>query len=242
MDPASSQLHMETPSPVNITKEITNYENRGSIILVVVIISLLLLIFGLIAFIVINNNANSAKTINSFEECEAAGNVVMESFPRQCKTKDGKLFIEEIEQPQVISSPIDNNEIVNLFFSQDPESYNNPLITVKVERETVRNDLEIYSIEELIKGPNENEQITQRLFSEIDLSGTSNCDNKDFTLSIDDQKEAVLKFCRELVIAGTLSEARIKEMLSDTLLQFKTIETIVMLDKKGEMLFNAQGF
>jgi len=40
--------------------------------------------------------ALNASTIDSFEECESAGNAVMESYPRQCKTPDGKHFVEEI--------------------------------------------------------------------------------------------------------------------------------------------------
>jgi len=42
--------------------------------------------------------------INSFEECVAAGNPVMESYPRQCRTQDGKHFVESLsEQEQVWS-------------------------------------------------------------------------------------------------------------------------------------------
>ncbi|MDH3277020.1 MAG: PQQ-dependent sugar dehydrogenase [Nitrosopumilus sp.] len=35
--------------------------------------------------------------INSFEDCVAKGNPVMESYPRQCKNVDGQIFVEEIE-------------------------------------------------------------------------------------------------------------------------------------------------
>ncbi len=35
-------------------------------------------------------------SIDSFEECAAAGNLVMESYPRQCRTSDGKHFVEII--------------------------------------------------------------------------------------------------------------------------------------------------
>lgn len=35
--------------------------------------------------------------ISSFEECAAAGNAVMESYPRQCRTQDGKHFVENVE-------------------------------------------------------------------------------------------------------------------------------------------------
>ncbi len=34
--------------------------------------------------------------INSFEECVKEGGSVMESYPRQCANKNGKLFIEQV--------------------------------------------------------------------------------------------------------------------------------------------------
>jgi hypothetical protein len=37
-------------------------------------------------------------SILSFEDCVAAGNAVMESYPRQCQA-NGQNFIEEIEEP-----------------------------------------------------------------------------------------------------------------------------------------------
>ena len=43
-----------------------------------------------------NTKTFEITSIDSFEECVAAGNPVMESYPRQCKTSDGKHFIEEI--------------------------------------------------------------------------------------------------------------------------------------------------
>lgn len=35
-------------------------------------------------------------TVSSFEECAKAGYPVMESYPRQCKTPDGRTFAEEV--------------------------------------------------------------------------------------------------------------------------------------------------
>ena len=44
------------------------------------------------------NHTGECKTslITNFEECVAAGNAVMESFPRQCRSSDGKLFVEKV--------------------------------------------------------------------------------------------------------------------------------------------------
>lgn len=35
-------------------------------------------------------------SVTTFEECVQAGNPVMESYPRQCNTKDGKHFVETV--------------------------------------------------------------------------------------------------------------------------------------------------
>ncbi len=43
-------------------------------------------------------------SITNFEECIAAGNPAMESYPRQCRTPDGKHFVEEINDNPVESS------------------------------------------------------------------------------------------------------------------------------------------
>lgn len=48
------------------------------------------------------------KSINSFEDCIAAGNPAMESYPRQCRTQDGQHFVEVIEGETVDQ----NNETV----------------------------------------------------------------------------------------------------------------------------------
>lgn len=58
-------------------------------------------ILGVIALVVINMAPRVsipafAPVITTFEECAAAGNPVMESYPRQCMTQDGRHFVEEI--------------------------------------------------------------------------------------------------------------------------------------------------
>jgi hypothetical protein len=39
---------------------------------------------------------NQNTSVSSFEECEEAGYPITESYPRQCRTLDGRLFVEEI--------------------------------------------------------------------------------------------------------------------------------------------------
>ncbi len=42
--------------------------------------------------------------ISSFADCVAAGNAVMESHPRQCKSAEGETFVEEIDLPIDLSA------------------------------------------------------------------------------------------------------------------------------------------
>ncbi len=37
-----------------------------------------------------------AQTINNFDECVGAGYPILESYPRQCETPDGRMFVEDI--------------------------------------------------------------------------------------------------------------------------------------------------
>lgn len=39
--------------------------------------------------------------IDSFEDCVSAGNPVMESYPRQCRTASGDLFVENLDDSAI---------------------------------------------------------------------------------------------------------------------------------------------
>lgn len=66
------------------------------------------LIFLIIVFtscsssIIAENNEQDTfiNAINSFEECVAAGNKVLRSYPAQCITKDGQRFYQEVNKPK----------------------------------------------------------------------------------------------------------------------------------------------
>jgi len=45
----------------------------------------------------------------NFEECVAEGNPVMESYPRQCISKEGEHFVEEIEETKEDNSIIEES-------------------------------------------------------------------------------------------------------------------------------------
>lgn len=60
---------------------------------------LLLFLFVIVFLVVIalfwsGQKKAAAPTINNFEQCAQAGYSVMESYPRQCQTPDGRNFVE----------------------------------------------------------------------------------------------------------------------------------------------------
>ena len=65
------------------------------------IISIIILVVFIIAILIgvifVFQN-NKIAVINSFEECALAGYPIMESYPEQCKTPDGRNFIRTISQ------------------------------------------------------------------------------------------------------------------------------------------------
>lgn len=71
-------------------------------------ILLVVLVFSVVftLYFVFNKGLDMPQTsIDSFEKCVAAGNAVTESYPSQCRTKDGKIFTQEI-------LPEDKNKII----------------------------------------------------------------------------------------------------------------------------------
>ncbi len=68
------------------------------------VLAVLMAIFVVVAIICLNfwfakKEANApTREIASFEECAAAGNPIMESYPAQCRTSEGKTFFQEIKK------------------------------------------------------------------------------------------------------------------------------------------------
>ena len=80
----------------------------------------MLLLVGGVIYKVGGPYGEDATAITNFLECAEAGNPVMERYPRQCRTADGRLFTEEIENVSDdksnlirVSSPQLNQEIAS---------------------------------------------------------------------------------------------------------------------------------
>ncbi len=54
---------------------------------------------GLLSYVVFSQSDKTIEKITSFDECAAAGYPIMESYPEQCRTPDGKVFVAEVKAP-----------------------------------------------------------------------------------------------------------------------------------------------
>ncbi|MCI0566340.1 hypothetical protein L0Y46_04065 [bacterium] len=79
----------------------------------------IIIVLGAAGYFFMRDAAAPVSTVNTFDECAAAGHPVMESYPRQCHVPDGKTFIEnignELEKSDLIliENPRPNQEIAS---------------------------------------------------------------------------------------------------------------------------------
>ncbi|GKS67548.1 hypothetical protein YTPLAS73_10950 [Nitrosarchaeum sp.] len=86
-------------------------------------------------------------SIEDFEDCAAAGNTIMESYPRQCMTSDGRNFVEEIDAIDTPNEIKEKRSTVNV-----PDATNendlfcqtlwNIETTEKLDKERIKNSVQ----------------------------------------------------------------------------------------------------
>lgn len=76
--------------------------NKKITVYIVALIALMTVIF--LAF-KSQNVVVQKSLITNFEECKNAGFPVMESYPEQCRDGEGNLFVQIIENPDVVTNP-----------------------------------------------------------------------------------------------------------------------------------------
>ena len=61
-------------------------------------------------------------SVESFEDCIANGNAIMESYPRQCRTADGRTFTENI------GNELEKMDLIRIDYPRPNQEIENPLI------------------------------------------------------------------------------------------------------------------
>lgn len=232
---------------------------KKTVYLILALLAIIIILLGTVALLLIkqtNTNKNS-NNITSFAECVAAGNPVLESYPRQCKTSSGLTFVEVIaasstptvtaSTPTTTTSP--TNAPVNIeVYMFDRVKFDIPSNTdyvSKVNRTTLRKDVATFAIEQIIKGPNASElannlEATFGTNKFVWFEGESNCAGKDFSLTIS-SGNADLHFCRTTMLAGDMSGFVIEQQVIKTLKQFSSIQKVRILNVDGNCFNDMKG-
>jgi hypothetical protein len=143
---------------------------------------------------------------------------------------------------------------VKVFFSKNPDSYNNPNAVFAVKRVSPTAGVATYAVQQLIAGPTAAEK-GLGYFTELtsSLTGASNCGGADFQITLNTHIDthtgtpssqtgtAVLKFCRTTQLAGDLVGPRIKAEVDATLKQFSTITKTQILSNTGHCFDDSSG-
>ncbi|MEK6871569.1 MAG: hypothetical protein AABX16_01565 [Nanoarchaeota archaeon] len=72
---------------------------KSNVLIVAIILSITIIVcMGYLYFFIYLPSTNPPQeTITDFESCAAVGYPVMESYPRQCRTANGKIFVEDVQ-------------------------------------------------------------------------------------------------------------------------------------------------
>lgn len=156
--------------------------------------------------------------------------------PQTPKTQSPQTQSPQTTPPTTEQTPIP----VKVFFSKHPESDNDPSKTFPVDRTSPALGVATYVIKQLLAGPNAQES-SGGYFSTVRVrSDASNCDNQDFTITIQ-SGVATLRFCRTFDAIGSVSDGQAQETIMASLLQFPTIKAVVVLTKDGNCQFDMSG-
>lgn len=139
---------------------------------------------------------------------------------------------------------------VKVYFARHPESDSDPTAVFPVQRVSPTLGVATFALTQLFAGPTVSEQ-AQGYYSPFDgaLGMTNSCSDpsKDFMLSLNhrgstpEQGTATVTLCRAVSIAGDLDGARMKAMITSTLLQFPNIQQVVILNHDGQCFDDLRG-
>lgn len=141
------------------------------------------------------------------------------------------------------AAPAAEPDTVEVFFSHDPESFDNPLAVFPLSREVPADQLMEGAVAALIDGPSADEQANGYFsdFKAVIVGTTSTCKGQDFVL-MHAQGVVTLQLCRQALSAGELQDGRVLAEVDATLRQFPGVTKVIVLDTMGHCLFDLTGF
>jgi hypothetical protein len=139
---------------------------------------------------------------------------------------------------------------VEVFFSRHPGSDNNPSLVYPVQRTAPNLSVATFALKQLFLGPTAAEQ-AEGYYSDFmgNLGTTNYCSDKSnvFTISLNhrgtkpEAGTATVMLCVQVSLPGDLSGARMKAMITQTVLQFPNNKNVVILNYQGNCFDDLKG-
>jgi hypothetical protein len=139
---------------------------------------------------------------------------------------------------------------VLVYFSKNPDSYNDPMAVFPVHRTSPTLGVATYAIQQLIAGPTSSEASAgyfTELSTVLQRGGASSCGGPDFKITLNmrgatsETGTATLQFCRQTASPGIGADARVKAEIVKTLAQFSNITKVVILLQDGHCFGDESG-
>ncbi len=139
---------------------------------------------------------------------------------------------------------------VLVYFSKNPDSYNDSTAVFPVHRTSPTLGVATYAIQQLIAGPTPSEASAgyfTELSTVLQRTGASSCGGPDFKITLNtrgatpEAGTATLQFCRQTASPGIGADARIKAEIEKTLTQFSNITKVVILLQNGHCFGDESG-
>ena len=86
------------------------------------LIAAVIILLASIVILMMSSSRCLKYSASNFEECVAIGNPVMESYPRQCRTKEGRTFTENI------GNEIEKQDLIHLNSPRPNQTIQSPLV------------------------------------------------------------------------------------------------------------------
>jgi len=155
-------------------------------------------------------------------------------------------FWQEKDEYECKVSPVEESRVkVYLFNFNKFNEPNNVDYVSAVYRETDRDDLKDFVVEQIILGPDEDEldlglKPTFGQNNSIWFTSPSDCEGKDFILSVENGL-ATVQFCRDTSLAGDMSGFIVEQQVGESLKEFSEVDRVLILDSQGRCFNDMKG-
>ena len=154
-------------------------------------------------------------------------------------------FLQKTESDTLGITPNNSGQYLLKVYMFSDDKFNEPGqsdYTTVLDRQTPRQDIATYTVEQILRGPtaNEVESGLRPTFGgeyPVSLSGSSQCGIKNFDIKLDVKNYlAKVTFCRELAFHEDWGPKLLMSQIRKTLIQFDKILKVQILTKDGNCL------